>query len=170
MDAITKMVMIMYRTNQQVFKNTARFVLRKFYSIPVEEDDLILGCLQQLIIKGKEFKPTEQYSLEKYLYSNIKYIMYSYCRTFTRKNNVILNNYVDFDLMENFKSQTYNYSELNLEYLSKLQKSILDDLYIGKSTIRQIAVKNTTTSFAIKKQIKEIQKIIINQIENSTDF
>jgi hypothetical protein len=165
-DPITKIVTTMYRTNKQVFRNNAHFVLQKFYSIPIDEDDLILGCLQELIVKGNNFKSTPEYPLEKYLYSNIKYTMFSYCRSFTRKNNAILNNYIDFELMENFKSQTYHYKELNLESFTEIQKAISEDLYQGKLSIKDIAIKHTTTSNFVKKQIKEIRKNIIKQKDN----
>ncbi len=170
MDPITKIITTMYRNNEKIFRNNAHFILKKFYSIPLDEDDLILECLQQLMKKGKKFQPTPEYSLENYLYSNIKYTMYSYCRSFTRKNNAILNNYIDFALMENFKSQSYHYSELNLSFFTKLQKRILDDLYHGKLTIKEIATKNTTTSQLIKKQIIEIKKKIIKQKENDVNL
>ncbi|MDK2819484.1 MAG: hypothetical protein KFW07_01475 [Mycoplasmataceae bacterium] len=170
MEAISKIVETMYRENRPIFSKNANLVLRNFYSIPLEQEDLILHCLQQLISKGKNFIPTEEYTLEQFLFSNIKYIMYSYCRSYTNNGNKILNNYVDFDSVENFYSETYISTEISFNFLSKYHRDIIHDLYVEKMTSRQVALKNTTTSQNINREVKKIKEIIAKRNDNHIDL
>lgn len=170
MEPISKIVETMYKNNKSVFTKNANFVLKNFYSIPLEREDLILYCLQELISKGKTFIPTEKYTLEQFLFSNIKYIMYSYCRLYTNNGNKILNNYVDFDSVENFYSQAYTSVEINFNFLSKYHRDIIEDLYVKKMTSKEVAAKNTTTSQNINKEIEKIKEIITKQNKNYIDL
>ncbi|MGL5204956.1 MAG: hypothetical protein ACRC9F_02585 [Metamycoplasmataceae bacterium] len=161
-----KIIRKLYIKNNDMFRKNAYYILKKFYSIPVDENDLILDCLQKLLKKAKVFKPTKQLTLEQYLLSNVKYIMFSYCRSFTRKNSAILNNYLDFDLVENLHSDTYKSLEINYDFLTDTQSKIFNDLFIENLSIKEVAIKNTTTSHIIKKEVKKIQENINKQIEN----
>ena len=163
MDAFVVIITSMYKTHRMIFKYHAKTILKKFYSIPLEEEDLISECLHQLMSKAKKYTPTKEISLEKY-------VMYSYCRTYIRKNNCILNNYLDFSLVENIHSQTYNSSELNYNFLTKFQLEIIDELYSNDFNIRKVAIKYKTTTNTIKEEIKEIKNNFQKQIDNSIDL
>ncbi len=160
----------MYKTHKTLFKYHAKTILKKFYSIPLEEEDLISECLHQLMKKAKKYKPTEEFSLEKYLYSSIKYVMYTYCRSYIRKNNCILNNYVDFSLVENIESKTYYSLELNYDFLTKFQSEIINELYSNDFNIRKVAIKYKTTTNMIKEEIEDIKNNFQKQIDNSIDW
>ncbi|MGL5617550.1 MAG: hypothetical protein ACRCWU_00630 [Metamycoplasmataceae bacterium] len=161
-----KAIRKIYIENNNMFIKNAHYILKKFYSIPIDENDLILDCLQQLLRKAELFKPTKELTLEQYLLSNIKYIMFSYCRSFTRKNSAILNNYLSFDLVENYHSDTYKSLEINYDFLTTFQYKIFNDLFIKNLSIKEVAIKNTTTSHFIKNEVKKIRENINRQIEN----
>lgn len=170
MHANAKIITTLYTQNKKQFRTTAYYILKKFYSIPIDENDLISECLHQLIKKVENFQPINEITLEKYLLSNIKFVMFSYCRSFTRKNSMILNNYVDFELVENYHSNTYKFSEeITLDFLTKLQYEIFHDLYIDNLTIKEVAIKKTTTSHLIKNEIIKIKENIQKQIDNFVD-
>lgn len=166
MNHITKIIANLYVRNTKIFQAQAYSVLKHFYSIPIEVDDLILECLQQLIWKVDKFDLKPNNSLEKYLLSNIKFVMFSYCRKLVRKNDAILNNYVDFNLLENSYHSTYKSFQIDYSFLSKLQQEILDYLCIDKLTIKQIASKKMTSPKIIKEQIEIIRKNIEQQMDN----
>ncbi|MGL5205511.1 MAG: hypothetical protein ACRC7B_01180 [Metamycoplasmataceae bacterium] len=161
-----KAIRKIYIDNNDMFIKNAYYISKKFYSIPVDENDLILDCLQQLLKKAELFKPTKELTLEQYLLSNIKYIMFSYCRSFTRKNSAILNNYLSFDLIENHHGDTYRTFEINYDFLTEFQSKIFDDLFINNLSIKEVAVKNTTTSHFVKNEVKKIRENINRQMEN----
>lgn len=169
MQAESKIINNFYINNLDIFKRNAHYVLKIFYSIPADEDDLISECLQQLLRKAKIYIPTIELSMENYLLSNIKFIMFTYCRSLSKKNNAILNNYLNFELVENICSNSYNSWEINLGFLTKTQREIFQDIYVDNLSIRQSAVKKTTTSNFIKNEIKKIKKNINSQIDNFVD-
>ena len=167
MDAFSKIVMTLYSKNQIFFIRKAKFVLSNFYYVPLEVDDLVSNCLQELIKIARNFDGKNGRKLEEYLFSSTKYIMYTYCRFYANKNNGILNNYVDFDLIENMQATSYNIKDLSIDYLSRFQKKIVNDLYNCDMPLKLVAIKYNRTSFAINKEIKKIRLIIQEKLDNS---
>jgi len=95
--------------------------------------------------------------------------MYSYCRSYTNRNNEILNNYINFDLIENYQGNNYNVPNLNIDYLSDYQKNIINDLFENKIKTRNVALKYNTTSTSINREIEKIRQIIKIKLDNTID-
>lgn len=178
MDIYSKIVATMYAKNKIFFMKTAKFVLSNFYYVPLENEDLISNCLHELIIIAKTLnnKSTKNTKLSKknektveiHLFSKVKYIMYSYCRSYSNHNNSILNNYIEYDLVDNLQGSTYDSSNLNIDYLSFFHKDLINDLFVFKIPIKKVAIKHHTTSTAINKEIKKIKIIIQTKLDNTT--
>jgi len=169
MNAFTKIISTMYIRNKLFFTRSANFVLSKCYYVPLEADDLISNCLQELIIIAEKFENKNERSLEQLLFSSTKFIMYSYCRSYTNRNNEILNNYINFDLIENYQGNNYNVPNLNIDYLSDYQKNIINDLFENKIKTRNVALKYNTTSTSINREIEKIRQIIKIKLDNTID-
>lgn len=167
MDIFSKIITKLYMNNQMFFVRTAKRVLSNFYYVPLEIEDLISNCLQELILIAKKSTGKSDKSLEGYVFSHVKFIMYSYCRKYTNKNNGILNNYVDFDSVQNFYLINDESINLNFDYLTNYQQNLILDLFKNKISLKNVAKKNNTTSFLINKELVKIRSLIKIKLDNS---
>lgn len=163
-----KSILNFFITNNDLIFNIARSIKLKYYSVPMEVEDLVLISMYQLNTLEEE---TEYFKLripmEKFIMSRIKIYMYMYCNEFCKGNHAILNNYIytnEEELLGSCNGDYYIYEE-QFNFLSPEEFSIIYDIKVLKLKRKIIANKhNMNLSKLRDKEFKILKKMKLKGI------
>lgn len=158
-----------YIKEKKYLENLAKKIIKINYSLPLEADDLISYSFYILLkpeYKIKYFSEkvkNKNYTIELFIKSKLKFLMFSYCNLYKNKNHQILN--FSLNLEENLKLENYNddftysYEEL-FNFLTLIEFNVMYDIYVNKIKKIQIAKKLKISKFKLNKiEYKAFQKI-----------
>lgn len=166
----SKMIFNFFDENHLKLYNLAKKVMKNYYSIPIDIDDLISLVIYKFnTIEMEEmfyFSP-QKMNAEQFIMSKAKYIMFDLCNFYANKNHAILNNYVDYNdeyLKENLQcNQDYylcNNDDEVINSLTKQEFELLYDLKVKKQKRKDVARLYNLSLYRLKMlEIEIISKI-----------
>lgn len=138
-----------FETNKNLIQAIAQNCLSKYYSLPIDLDDLICFTFHEFSSVEMEtiyYSFKGKISFDKFILSRIKIVMFKICNLYIWKNHKIMNNYISFDekidQSTTFCGPNYYVEEDNeLKFLQPFEFKILYDLYVNKFSHKEVAKK-----------------------------
>lgn len=97
-----KLIINFFFNNETIIKKMIIEVLKNYYSIPINECDLFQFILFEFFsIEYEIIYYKIRIPIEKFIMSRIKYVAHNCCKKYTKKSEIIMNNYVSYDIEEN---------------------------------------------------------------------
>ena len=145
-------VLAFFRSHQPFVVALAHRIIRPYYSIPLEPEDLISQALYRLLALEMEerfyFQAAPRHPLEHFVRYQLKYAMFDVCNLYTRKNHQIMNNYIAIPdnespaLPASACAADYYFSAEPLACLSAREFAILYELKVIKYPRREVAKRH----------------------------
>lgn len=168
-----KKLYLHFKNNQKSIEKLAQKILKNFYSIPLEKEDLISYCYFELSQPENKIKfyqtNNDVNKLNDYISKKIFSIMFNYCKKYTSKKHQILNNFVSFDdeIEKNSKIKNidYSYEEL-FSFLTEEEFFVIYEIYVKKNKRTNI-IKNYNLS---KNKLNNLEMSARKKISKNYGF
>lgn len=163
-----KLVLEFFDENKELIINTIKQIIKYYYSIPIVKEDIwshLIYVFTSVDTETDFYK--NKISIEKFIMSRIKFIIFKYCNHYVNNKHKVLNNYISYN-DENFNSnfacsiEHYDQKE-KFSFLTDLEFQIIYQIKVLKIKRKDIAKQHQISL----SNLKNMEYLIMHKIKNA---